>query len=451
MREHEFTRGAILPALIRFALPVLLALFLQAAYGAVDLQVVGKFGTAADISAVSTGSQVMQSVTMIVVGFAVGVTVLLGQKIGEGKPQEGGGIVGSGIVFFALVTVVLMALLIPFAPQMARILKAPADAFAGTVTYVRICSAGALFIVAYNLLGSVFRGIGDSKIPLLAVAIACAANIAGDLLLVAVFHMGVAGAAIATVMAQALSVLLSFLVIRRRELPFILRREDVRYDAAIVRRIVKIGSPVALQDLLVSISFLVMLAIANAMGTIASAGVGVAEKLCAFVLLVPSAYAQSMTAFVAQNVGAREYGRAKRALLCGIGTSLIVSVGIFLLVFFRGDLLASIFAEDARVISAGAEYLKAYAFDSLLTSVLFCSMGYFNGCGETFFVMVQGLVGAFGVRIPMALVMRRLFPGSLFALGVSTPTSTVVQILLCAWYFFRMERKRDAAGRLEAR
>lgn len=442
-REHDFTQGPILSSLLRFALPVLLALLLQAMYGAVDLQVVGKFGTAADISAVSTGSQIMQTITIVITGLAMGVTVLLGQKLGEGKPEEAGQAVGGGICLFGAVALLVTAVMLLAAPRVSAGMQAPRDAFDGTVTYVRICSAGAVFIVAYNILGSVFRGLGDSKMPLLTVAIACVCNIAGDLLLVGAFGMGVAGAAVATVSAQAVSVALSLLIIRRRELPFTLTRADIRFDKAVIGKILKLGSPVALQDLLVSLSFLAIIAIANAMGTIASAGVGVAEKLCAFVMLVPSAYMQSMSAFVAQNIGAGREDRARRALLCGILSSFAAGLLMGWAAFFHGDVLAGLFAEDGAVIAAAWEYLKAYAIDCLLTSFLFCFVGYFNGHGQTVFVMVQGFVGALGVRLPVAFLMSRVLPGSLFHLGLSTPASTVVQILLCAGAFFYFDRKRE--------
>ena len=439
-REHDFTQGPILFALLRFALPVLLALLLQAMYGAVDLQVVGRFGAAADISAVSTGSQIMQTVTMVITGLAMGVTVLLGQKIGEGRPDEAGRAVGCGICLFAAVTLIVTAVMLLAAPGMAVVMQAPADAFDGTVRYVRICSAGAVFIVSYNILGSIFRGLGDSNMPLITVAIACFFNIAGDLLLVGGFGMGVAGAAIATVAAQGISVALSMIIIRRRKLPFALTRADIRFDREITGRILRLGSPVALQDLLVSLSFLAIIAIANAMGTVASAGVGVAEKLCAFVMLVPSAYMQSMSAFVAQNIGAGREDRARRALACGIASSVAAGLLMGWAAFFHGDVLAGLFARDAAVIAAAWAYLKAYAIDCLLTSFLFCFTGYFNGCGQTVFVMVQGFVGALGVRLPMAFLMSRVSPGSLFHLGLSTPASTVVQIALCSGYFLRRKR-----------
>ena len=439
--KHDFTHGPILSGLLRFAFPVLLALLMQTMYGAVDLQVVGQFGTAADISAVSTGSQLMQTVTIVITGLSMGVTVLLGQRIGEGRPDEAGRAVGGGICLFTLVTLVLTGFMLAAAPQLAQVMHAPADAFAGTVTYVRICSAGAVFIVAYNLLGSIFRGLGDSKMPLITVSIACVCNIGGDLLLVGGFGMGVAGAAIATVASQAISVLLSLVIIRRRQLPFTMTRADIRFDRSVLGRILKLGCPVALQDLLVNISFLAIIAIANAMGTVASAGVGVAEKLCGFVMMVPSAYGQSMSAFVAQNVGANREDRARQALACGIGSAVAVGLVMSWATFFHGELLTGIFAEDPAVIAAAAEYLKAYAIDCLLTSFLFCFVGFFNGHGQTLFVMVQGFAGALGVRLPVAFLMSRLFPGGLFPLGLSTPLSTSVQIVLCMAAFLCFQKK----------
>lgn len=449
-KEHNFTQGPILPALLKFALPVLLALLLQAMYGAVDLQVVGRFGAAADISAVSTGSEIMRTLTMILTGLSMGITVLLGQKLGEGKPEEAGRTVGSGVCLFGVLALAMTAAALAGAPALARLMRAPADAFAGTVTYVRICAGGSVFIVAYNLLGSIFRGLGDSRMPLLTVFIACVLNVLGDLLLVGGCGMGVAGAAIATVLAQAVSVALSLLVIRRRPLPFPMTRADFCFDRAVIGRILRLGTPVALQDLLVSLSFLAIIAIANNMGTVPSAGVGVAEKLCAFVMLVPSAYMQSMSAFVAQNIGANREDRARRALLWGIASSLAAGLVMGWGAFFHGKVLAGLFAQDTAVIAAAADYLRAYAVDCLLTSFLFSFIGYFNGHGRTLFVMAQGLTGALGVRLPLALWMSRRFPGDLFRMGLATPASTVVQILLCLLVFCLPGRRREArAGEAE--
>ena len=439
---ENFTEGRIFAPLIRFALPVLMALFLQTMYGAVDLLVVGQFGTSADVSAVSTGSQVMHTVTVVITSLAMGLTVLVGRKIGEGYKEEAGKIIGSGIWLFGVVALALSAVMVLTAPALAEIMHAPAEAFDKTVTYIQICSFGTVFIVAYNLVGSIFRGIGDSTMPLVTVAIACVLNIIGDLVLIAGLQMGAAGAAIATVFAQAFSVVLSLAIIRRKELPFTFHFRDIRPKVDHIRRILFLGVPIALQELLVSISFLAITAIVNGLGLTASAGVGVAQKLCGFIMLVPSSYMQAMSAFVAQNMGAAKPERARKALLCGIASSLVVGAVIGYFAFFHGNLLAGLFAKDALVIAAAAEYLKAYAVDCLLTAFLFCFIGYFNGTGATVFVMLQGIIGAFGVRLPMSWFISRQVWSNLFYIGLSTPASTLVQIILCGLYFAYTLRKK---------
>lgn len=449
-QDGNFIEGPILAPLLRFTFPVLVALLLQAMYGAVDLMVVGQFGQPADVSAVSTGSQVMHTVTSLVTGMSMGATVLLGQKLGEGKSDQGGQVLGSAIALFTAVALALTAVMLCAASPMARLMQVPAEAFAQTVTYVRICSGGAVFIVAYNVLGAMFRGIGDSKTPLLTVTIACVVNIIGDLLLVGVCRMGVAGAALATVLAQAVSVALSLLFTKRRGLPFSFSWKDIRFYPRHTGRILSLGAPVALQDVLVSVSFLAIAAIVNGLGVIASAGVGVAEKLCGFIMLVPSSFGQSLSAFVAQNIGAKRAGRAKKAMLYGMGASLCCGVVLAWLSFFHGSLLAGLFARDAEVIRAAADYLRAYAIDTLLTSILFCFIGYFNGRGNTTFVMAQGIVGAFLVRIPVSLLMSRMEPVSLFRVGLATPSSTVVQIVLFLGFYTltaAREREEDGAAR----
>lgn len=446
MKEsRDFTDGKIFLPLISFALPVLLALFLQTMYGAVDLLVVGQFGgELADVfvSAVSTGSQVMHTVTVVITGLAMGLTVFVGRKIGEGAKQEAGEIIGSGIGLFGLVAVVVTAAMVACAPLLAQIMHAPEEAFEQTVSYIIICSAGTVFIVAYNLVGSIFRGIGDSKMPLITVAIACVLNIGGDLLFVAVLDMGASGAAFATVTAQAVSVLLSMMIIRKRSLPFTFSVKYLKPKGNYIKKILQLGTPIALQDLLVSISFLAILAIVNNIGLTESAGVGVAEKMCGFLMLVASAYMQSMSAFVAQNIGAGKPERARKALWCGIASSLAVGTVMGAFTFFRGDLLAGIFAKDTEIILAAADYLKAYAIDCVFTSFLFCFIGYFNGCGSTTFVMAQGIVGAFGVRLPVSWLISRQSEVTLFKIGLATPSSTVVQIILCGIYFTVLRRKQ---------
>ena len=444
-QPQNFTTGKIFPSLIRFALPILGAMFLQTMYGAVDMMVVGQFAESYDVSAVSTGSWLMSLVTSFISGISMGTTVLIGRRIGEGKPEEAGKTIGVSIVLFAVMGIIVTGLMEIFAVPIAKIMQTPVEAFDATLDYVRICAGGSVFIIAYNVLGSIFRGIGDSRMPLITVAIACVVNIVGDLVLVAGFGMATAGAAIATVAAQAVSVLISILIIRKRALPFTFSVKDIRFDKKRIGSVFFLGLPIAFQDLLVSISFLAINAIVNSLGVIPSAGVGVAEKLCGFIMLVPSAFGQSMSAFVAQNMGAQKPERARKALLYGISGSLAVGVVMAWLSFFHGDVMAGMFSADQQVILAAADYLKSYAIDCLLVSVLFCMTGYFNGCEKTLFVMTQGIIGAFLVRIPVSLFMSRRVPVSLFHVGLATPSSTVVQITFCICYYLLMRRKEKKA------
>lgn len=427
----DFTKGPILVPLIQFALPVLLALVLQAMYGAIDLLVVGKYGSAADVSAVSTGSQLMTTITGMIASFSMGTTIMLGQQIGQGRGKEAGKTVGASICLFAVVGVVVTILLGIGSRSLANIMHAPEEAYIKTANYILICGFASLIIICYNLIGAIFRGLGDSKTPLITVGIACVVNIAGDLFMCSVLGMGTEGVAIATVFAQAVSVIVSFLLIRKRKLPFDFTKSDIRFDSKIIRRVVFFGAPVAIQDFLVGMSFLVIAAIVNSLGLIPSAGVGVAEKVCAFVMLVPSAFMQSLAAIVAQNYGAGKYDRAYQVLRIAIILSLIAGIIMSYVTFFHGDVLAGIFAKDVDVIAAAADYLKAYAIDCLLTAFLFCFVGFYNGIGKTKFVMIQGICGAFMVRVPLSFVFSKMTPISLFRIGLATPSSTIIQIIFC--------------------
>ena len=448
-KQHKtLTEGNILSSLLKFAVPVLLALFLQAMYGAVDLLVVGQFAHTADVSGVATGSMLMHTVTFVITGFAMAITIMIGESIGKKQPKESSLAIGNGICLFAIFSIILTFLLVFGSDLFSTLMHAPKEAFAQTSIYIKICGAGSLFIIAYNVLGAVFRGIGDSKTPLLTVAIACVINIIADLVFVAGFDMGAAGAALATVLAQTVSVVISLLIIRKKPLPFQFQLKDIRFHKRIIKKILLLGTPVALQELLVSISFLMIQAVVNSIGVIESAGVGVAEKVCAFLMLVGSSYMQAISAFVAQNMGAGKPERAKKALGYGIITSLLAGIVMCYASLVHGDILAGIFDNDPLVIKAAHSYMKAYGIDCIFTPFLFCFIGYFNGCEKTLFVMVQGLIGAFCVRVPIVLFVSKIPEASLFHIGLGTPASTVVQIVLCLGMFIFIGKKQKKSSLL---
>lgn len=441
----DFTQGSILKKLCRFMLPVLGALILQAAYGAVDLLVVGRFGSTSGLSAVSTGSQVLNLVTFVVTQLAMGVTVLIARYIGEKREKEIGAVLGGAAVVFTILAGCLFVLLVLFARPISVLMQAPQEALALTASYVRICGCGILFIVAYNVLSAVFRGLGDSRSPLLFVLVACLVNVAGDLVLVAGLHLDAAGAALATVLAQAVSVGCALAILRRKKLPFTFRKSDVRLNEQ-CRRFLAIGLPLALQEFLTQLSFLALCAFVNRLGLAASSGYGVASKIVSFVMLVPSALMQSMASFVAQNIGAGNVKRAKKSMFTGIAVGVAFGIVMFALVLRKGDVLAGLFSTDAEVVRRGFEYLRGFAPETIVTAVLFSMVGYFNGSNQTLWVMIQGLIQTLLVRLPLAYYMSIQPNASLTKIGMSAPVATVVGIVLNIGCFLYLNRK-DAAKR----
>ena len=438
--KTDFTQGSILKKLALFMLPILGALILQAAYGAVDLLVVGHFGTTSGLSGVSTGSQVLNLVTFVVTQLAMGITVLIARYLGEKKPELIGSVIGGAGVVFALISLVLFVVMVFFARPISILMQAPAEAVDLTASYVRICGGGIFFIVAYNLLSAIFRGLGDSKSPLLFVLVACVVNIFGDLLFVAGFKMDAAGAAIATVMAQAVSVVCAIVMLLKKDLPFKIRKSDFRLNLQ-CKKFLGIGLPLALQEFLTQLSFLALCAFVNRLGLEASSGYGVACKIVNFAMLIPSSLMQSMASFVSQNIGAGNTKRAKKSMFTGIGVGLVFGVAVFCLVLFKGDLLSSIFTTDPAVIQNAFDYLKGFALETIGTAILFTMLGYFNGTEQTLFVMAQGIIQTLLVRLPLAYFMSIQPDASLTKIGLAAPISTAVGVLMSVCYYLYMNKK----------
>ena len=438
--RSDFTQGSILGKLVPFMLPILGALILQAAYGAVDLLVVGRFGTTSGLSSVSTGSQVLNLVTFVITQFAMGITVLIARYIGEKKQQQIGALIGGSIVVFAMISAVLFVVMICFSRPIAVLMQAPAEAVSLTSMYVKICGGGIFFIVAYNLLAAIFRGLGDSKSPLIFVAVACVVNIAGDLVLVAGFHLDAAGAAIATVLAQAVSVVFALLLLFKRKLPFTIKKNDFKINEH-CKRALKTGLPLALQECLTQISFLALCAFVNKLGLEASSGYGVACKLVNFAMLIPSALMQSTASFISQNVGAGNEKRAKKTMFTGIGVGLTIGCIVFIFIMFKGDILTGIFTTDEVVIQKGYNYLRGFASETIVTAVLFSMIGYFNGHDKTVWVMLQGLIQTLLVRLPLAYYMSIQPDASLTKIGFAAPVATMFGIVLNMIFYIYCNRK----------
>ena len=443
-KELDLTRGSVPKVLLQFAVPYLLANVLQALYGGVDLFVVGQFDDAASVAGVAVGSQVMQTVTGIILGLTTGITVLIGIATGARNSKELAAIIGSSVWLFAIVGAALTLPMAVFHSPIAELMHTPAEAMRDTEHYLLICSLGIPFIIGYNVVCGILRGLGDSRTPLYFVALACVINIVLDFVLVGGCGMRAAGAAIATVASQGISFAAALWFLHRRGFHFEFTRRDIRMNGYFSRRVLKLGAPIALQDALINVSFLLITVIVNQMGVIASAALGVVEKIIVFAMLPPMAVSSAVAAMTAQNYGAGLRERMNRCLMSGIGMSLVFGVSVCAYSQFLPDTLTGIFTRDAEVIAMASGYLRGYSIDCVMVSFIFCINSYFSGQGNSWFPMVHSLIATFLFSIPLSWAFSHIDPGSLVWMGFAPPLSTSVSLVICLWYIRRCNRQYKA-------
>lgn len=373
--------------------------------------------------------------TVIIIGFAMGTTVRIGQCTGARDEKTAARTVGSSVVFFSVFAVAVTAVLLLCTMPIVRVMLTPAEAAAETRTYLIICFAGIPLITAYNVISGIFRGTGDSRRPMYFVAAACVTNIVLDFVFIGACGLGAAGAALGTVCGQAVSVAVSLVVIRRRNLGFRIGRQDIRADRESVSRILQVGTPVAMQDGLIQIAFIVITVIANSRGLIASAAVGIVEKLIGFMFLVPSAFLSALSTVTAQNMGANKPERARKSLYYSL--TITVFWGLCCAVYsqFLPHTLVGIFTRDGAVLTAGCEYLRAYAFDCAFAAVHFCFSGYFCGDQKSMVSFIHNITAIVLVRIPGAYLASRFFPDSLYPMGWAAPLGSLLSALICIGFY----------------
>ena len=426
MKELNLTQGSVPKVLLQFAVPFLIANVLQALYGGADLFVVGQYDDSASVAAVAIGSQVMQTITGIILGITTGTTVLIAIATGAKDDKKVAFTIGSSVWLFSIIGVLLTLVMVFFHGRIAELMHTPIEAMADTKSYILVCSAGILFIVGYNVVCGILRGLGDSKTPLYFVALACVINIVLDFILVGYFHLGATGAAVATITAQGVSFVISLWFLYRHNL---------------AKKVMTLGAPIALQDALINISFLIITVIVNQMGVIASASLGVVEKIIVFAMLPPMAISSAVATMTAQNYGAGLIQRMNRCLASGIGIALVFGVSVCVYSQFLPETLTAFFTKDAAVVSMAAEYLRGYSIDCIVVSFVFCINSYFSGQGNSLFPMIHSLIATFLFRIPLSYWFSQIDSSSLFIMGFAPPVSTVVSLLICIWYL-RYTRKK---------
>lgn len=441
MKELDLTQGSVPKMLLRFAMPFLIANVLQALYGGADLFVVGQYDDAASVAGVAIGSQVMQTITGIILGLTTGTTILIAMGTGAKDDRKVAATIGTSVYFFTVTGIILTLVMVLFHRPIAALMHTPEEAMADTLHYILICSAGIPFIMGYNVVCGILRGLGDSKSPLYFVGLACIINIGADFLLVGGFGMRAAGAAIATVLSQGISFLTALWFLHRRGFHFEFTRRDIRFHKDLSRRIVTLGAPIALQDALINVSFLIITVIVNQMGVIASASLGVVEKIIIFAMLPPTAMAAAVATMTAQNYGAGLIQRMSRCLYSGIGISLVFGVSVCVYSQFLPETLTGIFTNDPAVITMAAGYLRGYSIDCVMVSFVFCINSYFSGQGNSWFPMIHSMIATFLFRIPLSYLCGKIDPTDLVLMGYAPPLSTLVSLLICFWYLKRNKRK----------
>lgn len=438
--QRDLTTGSVWKTVLYFSLPYFLSYFLQTLYGTADLFIIGQFDGVAATTAVSVGSQIMHMVTVILVGLAMGTTVLIGHAVGAKKRDEVSRIIGNTVTLFMILSIVLMIVLLLLARPIVSVMSTPAEAVSGTLSYLTICFIGIPFITAYNIISSIFRGLGDSKSPMYFIAVACAANILLDYVFIGALDMGSAGAALGTTISQTLSVFVSLLVIRRRDTGISIRLPDLRPSRRTMAGLLKIGFPVAIQDGFIQISFLVITIFANQRGLNDAAAVGIVEKIISLVFLVPSSMLSTVSALSAQNLGAGRADRAREILRYAAMIAVSWGVLIVILMQLRAESVVALFTDSSVVTVMGGQYLRGYIWDCLLAGIHFSFSGYFCACGKSQFSFLHNCLSILCLRLPLSYYASRAFTDTLFPMGLATTAGSALSVVICVLVFLWLIR-----------
>lgn len=438
--EKNLTTGSVFKSIIFFSLPYLLSYLLQTLYGMADLFIIGQFEGVASTTAVSIGSQVMHMLTVMIVGLAMGSTVSIGQSVGANDKKSAATNIGNTVTLFMLLSLILTVILLVLVKPIVSIMSTPTEAIPGTIDYLTICFIGIPFITAYNIISSIFRGMGDSKSPMYFIAVACAANIGLDYLFMGPLHMGPAGAALGTTLSQAISVITSLAVIFRRKSGISVTKNDFRPQHTVMGKILKIGFPIALQDGLIQISFIVITIIANRRGLNDAAAVGIVEKVMSFLFLIPSSMLSTVSALGAQNIGAGKAERAKLTLRYAALIAVCFGTVTAITIQFIAEPVVALFTnaatqDGAETVRLGGQYLRGYVWDCIFAGIHFSFSGYFCACGKSIISFIHNIIAILLVRIPGVYLTSLLFPATLFPMGLATAAGSLLSVMICAAAF----------------
>lgn len=449
--KKNLTTGSVFRNILFFSLPYLLSYFLQTLYGMADLFIIGQFEGVASTTAVSIGSQVMHMLTVMIVGLAMGSTVSIGQTVGAGDRKKAASGIGNTVTLFMCLSVVLTVVLLIFVRPVVNIMSTPEAAMSGTIEYLTICFIGIPFITAYNIISSIFRGLGDSKSPMYFIAVACAANIALDYLFMGALHLGPSGAALGTTLSQAVSVIIALVVIRRHSGALAVKKTDFRPARPVMAKLLRIGVPIAMQDGLIQIAFIIITVIANRRGLNDAAAVGIVEKIISFLFLVPSSMLSTVSALGAQNIGAGKPERARLTLRYAACIAICFGVCMMILMQFAAEPVVSLFTDSAQsdgaeVIRLGGQYMRGYVWDCIFAGVHFSFSGYFCACGRSGLSFLHNISAILLVRVPGVYLTSLFFPDTLFPMGLATSMGSLLSVIICVIAYTVISSRTKKSG-----
>ena len=438
--ERDLTNGSVFKNIIYFSLPYLLSYFLQTLYGMADLFIIGQFNSVDGTTAVSIGSQVMHMLTVMIVGLTMGSTVIIARAIGGKNYKQVNEAVGNTITLFMLLSVICTAVLVLAVKPIVSIMSTPEEAVYGTTTYLKICFAGLPFITAYNIISSIFRGMGDSKSPMYFVAVACIFNIILDYIFIGLFGFGAAGAALGTTLSQTISVVISFAVIMKRKMIPGIRIKDLKFKKSILTNILKLGIPIAVQDGFIQVSFIVITIFVNLRGLNDAAAVGIVEKLIGVLFLVPSSLLSTVSALSAQNIGAGKPERAKQTLKYSVFIAVIFGLAVSVIMQFAAESAVGLFSDDSKVILLGGEYMRSYVWDCVFAGIHFSFSGYFCANGLSNISFIHNFISIVCARIPLSWFASKYFTETLFPMGMASPIGSALSVFICIGAYVWMKR-----------
>lgn len=403
---NDLTEGSVARKLLYFAFPFMLSNLLQTVYNLVDMSVVGHFMGSVGLSAVSVGGRLVELLTFLCTGFCTGGQILLSQQVGAKQKEGIQKTIGTLFTFTLLCAVVLGGVSILLHRQLLTALNTPAEAFRQAAAYMVICNSGCLFIFGYNALCAILRGLGDSKRPLLFVAIASVVNLVLDLVFVAGFRMGAAGAAIATVISQGISFIsaLIYLVVKREAFGFTFSRKNLKMHGKTLKTLTKLGVPLAFQMAAISVSMLFVNSFINSYGAAASAVYGAGTKLQGIPSIITHGMSMANASMVGQNMAAGKPERVRQSVRtcfilngCVYGVFIVTCLAVPTVVF-------ALFTTEPDVMALAPAYLRisCIGFAASILNSSFNSV--INGIGYTSLSMAIGLLDGVVARISFSLL-----------------------------------------------